>query len=342
MTAETHPIHSAGSAGNHSNGTPSVPGAIEIGGVQYLRDSQGDLVAMGNIKPMDLLMDHMVRKVAGYAEDLSAELARFAAHTDADIAALDALIAQDYGVEPKETKGNRTFVSFDGLFMVKVAVSDRIVLGPELQAAKAVLDAMILERAESVDPFLLTLVKRAFRVDQEGKVDVRAILALRRMEVDDPRWAQFCRAIDDAVRVVGSKRYIRTYRRDDSQGAWRMIPLDLAAVEPSPEAFGRRSLRRQVEELTGKIEEAARLLSLAQTYAEDGALATMLERMDKARELLGDRLGEADVTHPGAAGAFESSYVKVWLRTVPVEVLTEALGAGLAAAVLAAAAPAAA
>lgn len=244
----------------------AIPGAVVIEGVQYLRNAQGDLTAVANIKPMDLLMDEMVRKVAGYAEDLSAELARFVAHTDADIAALDALIGQNYGVEPRETKGNRTFVSFDGLLKVQVAVSDRIVLGPELQAAKAVLDAMILERGEGVDPFLMTLIKRAFRVDAEGRVDVRAILALRRMQVDDARWADFCRAIDDAVRVVGSKRYIRIYRRDCKDGAWKMIPLDLAAVEPGPAAFARRSLRRQVEELTAQAADARmaiRRISLA-------------------------------------------------------------------------------
>ena len=56
-----------------------IPGAVEINGDQYLRNAQGDLTAVTNIKPMDLLMDEMVRKVAGYAEDLSAELARFAA-----------------------------------------------------------------------------------------------------------------------------------------------------------------------------------------------------------------------------------------------------------------------
>lgn len=233
-----------------------IPGTVELNGAQYLRNAQGDLTAVTNIKAMDLLMDGMVRKISAYAEDLSAELARFAVHTDADIAALDALIAQDYGIEPKETKGNRTFTSFDGCQMVKVAVSDRIVLGPELQAAKTVLDAMITERGEGVDPFLMTLIQRAFKVDQEGKVDVRAILALRRMEVADPRWAEFTRAIDDAVRVVGSKRYIRIYRRPHHQAQWSMVPLDLAAVEPTPEAMGRNSLRRQVEDLQAQIAEA--------------------------------------------------------------------------------------
>jgi hypothetical protein len=242
----------------------TVAGAREIDGVPHLKDAKGHWVPVANIRPMDLLQDEQVRKIADFAEDLSAQIARFLVHTEADIAALDALIAQEYGVEPAEgTKGNRTFVSFDGCLMVKVAVSERIMLGPELQAGKQVLDAIIRERGEGVDPFLITLVKRAFKVDQEGKVDVRAILAIRRMQVDDPRWGDFCRAIDDAVRVVGSKRYLRIYRRDRPDAQWRMIPLDLAAVEPNPAAFERPSLRRQVEELGARLAGHDALLAAA-------------------------------------------------------------------------------
>ncbi|MGE4526803.1 MAG: DUF3164 family protein [Rhodospirillaceae bacterium] len=276
--------------------------ALVIDGTRYLRNAQGDLVALANIKPMDLLMDEMVRRVSDYAEDLSAELARFVAHTDADIAALDALLAQDYGVEPRETKGNRTFVSFDGLLKVQVAVSDRIVLGPELQAAKAVLDAMILERGEGVDPFLLTLVKRAFKVDQEGKVDVRSILALRRMQVDDARWADFCRAIDDAVRVVGSKRYIRIYRRATADGAWKMVPLDLAAVEPGPAAFARRSLRRRVEEAEEKRTEAIDTLQAAAAALVGGDSCAAAEYLGGAIAVLDGSIAEF-VETPAEGGA---------------------------------------
>jgi len=227
-----------------------VEAAVEIAGRKYLRNARGDLVALDNVKSTDLLMDEMVRKLIAYAADLSAELARFMSHSTADIAAFDALLDQEYGVKrPEHTKGNRTFTSFDGCLMVKVAVADRIVLGPELQSAKALLDVMIRERAEGADPFLVALVAQAFKVDQEGKVDVPAILALRRLEVADERWPDVTRAIDDAVRIVGSKSYIRFYRRVMPDGRWEMIPLDLAAVQVTAAAFSRGSLRRQVEEL---------------------------------------------------------------------------------------------
>jgi len=281
----------------------TLPSAVEINGTRYLRNARGDLVAEANVKPMDLLMDGMVRKIAGYAEDLSAELTRFASHTDADIAALDALIAQEYGVEPSETKGNRTFGSFDGLLRVQVAVSERIALGPELQAAKAVLDAMIRERGEGVDPFLMTLIQRAFKVDQEGKVDVRAILALRRMDVDDPRWADFTRAIDDAVRVVGSKRYIRIHRRTTPDGQWRMVPLDLAAVEPTPEAFARASLRRKVaeaEEILAQIRAGLRHVTDALAHGDTPTAAKWL--IDTMIEAGGDPDAERDLLTTVSAG----------------------------------------
>jgi hypothetical protein len=214
------------------------------------------MAPLANIKAVHLLEDELVRKIVGYGESLSAELARYSMHTDADIAAFDALLAQEYKVEPRETKGNRTFTSYDGLLKVQVAVAQRIRMGSSLEEAKAVLDAMIRERGEGVDPFLITLIQRAFKVDQEGKVDVRSILALRRLDVDDPRWPDFCRAIDDAVQPDGSKRYVRLSRRATIQAPWQMVPLDLAAVQPTPAALEHPSLRRQVEQLQAELELA--------------------------------------------------------------------------------------
>lgn len=259
------------------------PDAVTIGGAQYLRDSKGDLKALVNITPIDLLMDEMVRKCTAYAEDISAELARFQLHVYADIAAFDALLAQEYGVtQDGESKGNRTFTSFDGRRQIKVQVADRIQLGPELQIAKRLLDEMILARAnaEGADTFLVTLVTQAFKVDQEGKVDVGAILALRRMKVADPNWEKVTAAIDGAVRIIGTKRYVRFYRRPDPNGEWQMVPLDIAKAVPTPADTDRRSLRRSVEEGRSAAE-------LAAIYLLDGAPVTALERLHAAIVALG-------------------------------------------------------
>jgi hypothetical protein len=233
------------------------PGAVEISGTHYLRNARGDLTPVANVKAMDLLQDDMVRSAIGYAEDLSAELARFQSHSYADIAAFDALLDQEYGVKAKtSTKGNRSFTSFDGSLQVKVCVADQIVFGPELQAAKKLLDELIIERAEGADPLLVALVTQAFKTDKEGKVDTGSILALRRLEVNDDRWGDITRAIDDSVKVFGSKSYLRFYRKG-GDGRMEMIPLDLAGVSPSPAAFARQSLRRQVAELQADLVDIA-------------------------------------------------------------------------------------
>jgi DNA-binding transcriptional MerR regulator len=269
-----------------------------------MRNPLGNLDALANIGPVDLLMDEMVRKLSGYAEDLSAELARFQSHAYADIAGFDALLAQEYNVlRPEGRKGNRTFTTYDGSLKVKVCVSDRQSFGPELQQAKQLLDEMIQDRATGADPFLVTLVNQAFKVDKEGQVDAASILALRRLEVDDPRWADVCRAIDKSKRPQGSKSYLRFYKRQGQDGRDVMIPLDLAAVEPTPDAFARRSLRRQVEELQAQIAEltAARngttCEQLRALIDEAHPLALTAYAMDQTpnTDLLVESLTNADV-----------------------------------------------
>ena len=241
--------------------TEKHPSAVVINGATYLHNARGDLVPVGNIKATDLLQDEMVRKLCGYAEDLSADLARFQSHSYADIAAFDAMLDQEYGVKaPRATKGNRSFSTFDGSLQVKVCVADQIAFGPELQSAKKLLDELIIERAEGADTLLVALVTQAFKTDKEGKVDTGSILALRRLEVDDPRWGDIVRAIDDSVKVFGSKSYLRFYRKG-SDGRMVMIPLDMASVAPNPAAMARVSLRRRVDELEAELAEALALIA---------------------------------------------------------------------------------
>lgn len=56
-------------------------GTVLVGDKQYLHDAKGNLVPLENVKPADKLQDETVRKVIGYARDLSAQVARFKQHT---------------------------------------------------------------------------------------------------------------------------------------------------------------------------------------------------------------------------------------------------------------------
>ena len=305
-----------------------IPGAVLIDGIPHLPGPKGVKIPVANYKAQDLLQHEMVYFLTDYAQDLSAEIARFNGHSRADLAQFDALLAQEYGVtRDPEFKGNRTYTSADGKRQVKISLNDRVTYGPELQAAKLLLDELITENASGAGPVLMPLVNLAFRIDKEGKVDPNLLRAIRRLEVPDHRWKDICRAIDDAERVVDTTSYIRFYVIPEGRKP-ELIPLDIAGAHPTPEAFSRCSLRRQVEELSAQVSEARRLLSLARTYAEDGAMASMLKQMDAARGVLGD--DDKAFTVPGIDGATAPTYVRVWLASLPPALLVDAMGAQVA------------
>lgn len=211
---------------------PQEDGIILLGGDKYMRDTSGRLVPLEAIKPEDLLMDDTVRKVIAYAEDLSARIARFRGHTFDDIAATVDLMTEKYGRRLGGPKGNVTLTSFDGTLQVKVQVQDQITFGPELQKAKDLADACIARWAEGSNPQVRALIQHAFQVDKEGRINRSALFQLRRMHVEggDADWTAAMEALSSAIRVIGSKEYVRFYRRDTPRGRWEPISIDLASA----------------------------------------------------------------------------------------------------------------
>ncbi|MBW8883062.1 MAG: DUF3164 family protein, partial [Asticcacaulis sp.] len=173
--------------------------------------------------------DECVRKIVCYATPLAAQVARFREHCFDDVDAFIGLVNQEYGMKAGGTKGNLTLMSFDGCLKVQIAIADHIAFGPELQAAKALVDECLKDWTDGARSELRALVERAFQVDREGRINRNELLSLRRLEFEDPRWQEAMRALTDSIRVVGSKRYVRVYRRPDCQANWQPISIDLAS-----------------------------------------------------------------------------------------------------------------
>lgn len=215
-----------------SNFAPApVPSGIrEIDGQQWMADARGGMLPVSLIRPADKLQDEAVRKIMGYAIALSDQLERFKAHTMADLVALDQLLEQEYGLVKRgnKGKGNRTYMTVDGLFRVTVQVADYIDFGPELQIAKALLDECLNEWSANARPEIQAVVTRAFNTDKEGQINRSEIFMLLRLEIEDQRWASAMKAIRDAMRVVGRKEYVRFATRSSPEGEWRSVTIDLA------------------------------------------------------------------------------------------------------------------
>lgn len=209
---------------------PNPPGTVDVGGKLYMPDGRGQLVPLEAIKPQDILMDETVRKIAGYAAPLSAEVGRFKQHSFDDVDSFVALLAQHYGTKMGGKKGNLTLTTLDGLKRVQVAVSEHIDFGAELQVAKTIVDDCLREWAADSRTEIRAIVTRAFNVDQEGKINRAELLSLLRLDIEDERWQRAMTAIRESMRVTGSKRYIRVYERDRPDGEWRPVEISLAAA----------------------------------------------------------------------------------------------------------------
>ena len=195
----------------------------------YRPDAKGRLVPAQLIRPADEMEDATVRRILAFAVDLADQIARFRRHCYADVAALLDLLAESYGARKPGRKGNFSLQSYDGRLKAVIQVQDRLQFGPELQAARALVDECIAEWSEGARPEVVRLLQDAFRPDAEDRISREAVFRLRRINIDDPRWQGVQRAISDAIRVVGTRTYLRLYLRGSVEDAWRPVPIDIAA-----------------------------------------------------------------------------------------------------------------
>jgi hypothetical protein len=207
----------------------SIPDGITVlNGQDYMADAKGKLVPVELIKPETKLEDQTVRKIIDFANALSGQVSRFKGHTFEDLSTLEGLLAEKYGRTKGGSKGNKTFMSHDGLFKVQIQVADHIDFGPQLQIAKELVDECLNEWSADSRPEIQALVTRAFNTDKAGQINRSEVFMLLRLDITDARWKQAMQAIRDAMRVVGSTTYVRCYQRAAFDAQWQAITIDLA------------------------------------------------------------------------------------------------------------------
>lgn len=203
-------------------------GRVDMNGVEFIGTSDGGLIPVSAVKPQYLLEDDLVRQEIGHAWALSEQLSRFLEHFAENLMAYEQLVGEKYGAKVGGKKGNKTLMTYDGLFKVQVQVADNVVFGPELQIAKSLVDECLTDWTSGSGDELKAVIQRAFNTDKEGQINRAALYSLLRLEIADPRWQNAMQAIRDAMRIVGSKSYVRFYHRQTTDAAWQAITIDLA------------------------------------------------------------------------------------------------------------------
>lgn len=196
----------------------------------YIEDAQGRLVHVDNVKEIDKTRHGLVRQIVKSAEQVRDQMARLKENAMSEIEAFVEMSAAEYGVKLGGRKGNLNLLTYDGRYKVQVQVADYVVPDERLQAAKALIDQLLNSWTQDSRSEVKTIINDAFAVDKEGKFNLREILRLRRLEIDDPEWKKAMDAISDSLQVVGSKSYMRVYKRVGKENKWQPVSLDFAAL----------------------------------------------------------------------------------------------------------------
>ncbi|MRN79929.1 DUF3164 family protein, partial [Brucella sp. 10RB9210] len=94
--------------------------------------------------------------------------------------------------------------------------------------AKSLIDECLNEWTDGARVEIRAIITRAFDTDKEGKINLKEIKKLTKLDISDQRWKDAMRAIEDAIDVQYSKQYVRFYERASVQDDWTAVTVDIA------------------------------------------------------------------------------------------------------------------
>ncbi len=195
----------------------------------YWVNPQGALIPQERVKKEDQIKEELLDDISTRWADAQTALRQLKAWIYSEVGAYLILIQEQYGAPPRKAEG-LTLKDFTGRRKLEIKVASLIDFDERLQVAKGLIDQCIDRWSENSDQNLVTVIKDAFRVNQEGRVSIPRILGLRRLNIADKDWQQAMTAITDSVIVEHTKKYIRLYQRSEDEGKWIALPLDLASL----------------------------------------------------------------------------------------------------------------
>lgn len=201
----------------------------------FIERPDGSQIHYDKLEPQKQVEHDVVSSLFERAVLISKELATFKQTAIGEMIAARVMMLHDHGVKKGGNEGNLTLRSACGRMMAKMSVSKHVTFGPELEAAKALIDEFLeAELAKGGSDFIREIVEKVFKVNAKGRIDTGGILGLREHRFDDPIWSNAMLAIDEAICRDSSTTYVNFYRVDpnakDKGEAETRIALDLAKV----------------------------------------------------------------------------------------------------------------
>jgi hypothetical protein len=197
---------------------------------KYWKDADGAYRPVDKIKPIDKDRHYTVTAIVEQAKQVSADMLAFKLTAMAGINEFVDRSLSEYKIQVGGAKGNISLISFDGKYKIVRQMQDSIVFDERLAAAKILLDQCIMGWSKGSNDNLKVLVNKVFQVNREGKISTGRVLELRQYDIKDEKWLLAMKAINDSIKVVASKSYIRFYERFEETGEYLPINLDVAKI----------------------------------------------------------------------------------------------------------------
>ncbi len=200
-----------------------------INGKTYYVDSNGALMPEETIKPMDLLRDQTIESIVSKVDVLKAEMTKKKAEIMDEINTLVNIAAEEYKVKMGGEKGNLQIISYDGLTKIVISNQQKQGFNEGVVVAEKIINELLREWTTDSSKEIKALVSRAFKLKQ-GQINVKGILNLRTLNIDDPKWLEAMNIISDSLITLGTKQYFRVYKKENPNSDFINIPLDLSVL----------------------------------------------------------------------------------------------------------------
>jgi len=193
------------------------------------RDPAGEFVPPKYIKTIDKRRDKLVEDLIQIAEEVSIKIAELKKLTLEGVDDHLAWIEKEYKIDQKTKEGNKVLSNFSMDKKVEIKIHKFVDFDERLNAAKSLIDDLIVKWSKGADEKLVVLVNEAFKTDGRGRLDKNRILSLRKLDFKEKEWKKAMELIADSVQVSGKRAYTKFWRKTDKD-TWETITLDIATI----------------------------------------------------------------------------------------------------------------
>ena len=201
----------------------------EVNGRIYYVKGDGTLVPEDQVKDTDKLRDQFVMDLAARILSERHRMQELKKEAIEEINAFMDTMAESYGVKLGGEKGNVSFSSFDGSIQIALYRNDTLSFNETIQVARKLIDEYLEDITKDSSSDIKQIVSAAFALRQ-GKLDVKAILKLRELNIDDERWKKAMTIIDESKKWTFSNKSLRVYIRNAETGKLEYQPMDFAMI----------------------------------------------------------------------------------------------------------------